>query len=184
MNHVVRCKPRAELRVRDARPEVRRSRVRRDGRQRIDRLRDGGNRIAVHQSRRRIGLAHIDPTHAVHIVRQTVRRAVGAALVARLDIEVALCDCKAAVDVVNVVVRRLTIAHEACICDLRLESRRASVRRNEGVRRFIDISDRVAVHESRRSGRGVGTELRRAARIDGGRVLRAVDACLAARTKR
>ena len=104
MNHVVRCKPRAELRVRDARPEVRRTRVRRDGRQRIDCLRDGGNRIAVRKSRRRIGLAHIDPARAVHIVRQTVRCAVGAALIARLDIEVALRDCKATVDVVDIVV--------------------------------------------------------------------------------
>ena len=164
-------------------PEVRRACIRRNGRRRVDRLRDGGNRITVHKSRRRVGRAHVDTARAVHIVCRFVGVAVDAALVAALDIEVALRDIEAAVHIVNVVIRCLARA-ESCIGNLRLESRRAGVRRNEGVRRFIDVGDRVAVHESRRRGRGIGAELRCAARVDGGRVLRAVDARLASRTKR
>ena len=83
----------------------------------------------------------------------------------------------------NVVIRCLARA-EACIGNLRLESRRTGVRRNEGIRRFLNVSDRVAVYEPRRGGRGIGAELRRAARIDGGTVLRSVDARLIPRTQR
>ena len=183
VNRVVGSQPRAERCARDRRLESRRPRIRRWRRQWIDRLRDGRNRIAIGETRRRILRAHVDAARAVHIRGERIVRTIGAALVSRLDKEVALRDVEAAVDVVDVVVRRRAHA-EGRARDLRLEPRRAGVRRDEGVRRFRDVGDRIAVHETRRPRRGVGAELRRAARIGRRAVLRTVDARLVARIER
>ena len=183
VNRVVGIQPRTERCARDPRPETCRSCIRRDGHRRINRLRDGRNRIAIGETRRRILRAHVDAACAVHIRGERIVRTIGAALVSRLDKEVALRDVEAAVDVGDVVVRRLARA-ETCPRDLRLETRRSRVRRDEGVRRLRDVGDRVAVHETRRTRRGVSAELRRAARIGRRAVLRTVDTRLVARMER
>ena len=183
VNRVVGSQPRTERCARNPCPETCRSCIRRWRRQWIDRLRDGGDRIAIGETRRRSLRAHVDAARAVHIRGERIVRTIGAALVSRLDKEVALRDVEAAVDVVDVVVRRLAHA-EGRARDLRLEPRRTRIRRDEGVRRLRDIGDRVAVHETRRRRRGIGAELRCAARIGRRAVLRTVDARLVARMER
>ena len=164
-------------------PEMRRARIRRDRSGRVDRLRNGGNPITVRKSRCSVRWAHIETARAVHILRRCVICTIGAALVARCDIEVALRDIKAAVDIADVVVRCLARA-EHCICDRGLEPRCSGIRRTHCIRCLRDIGNGVAVHQARGRGRGIRAELRRTARVDGGAVLRAVDARLVARTQR
>ena len=183
VNRVVGIQPRTERCARDPRPETCRSCIRRDGHRRINRLRDGRNRIAVCKPRRRRRRAYVNHRRTARIGCYAVLCAVRAGLISCINIEVALRDVEAAVDVGDVVVRRLAHA-EGRARDLRLETRRAGVRRDEGVRRFRDVGDRIAVHEARRPRRGVGAELRRAARIGRRAVLRTVDARLVARMER
>ena len=84
----------------------------------------------------------------------------------------------------NVVVRCLTIACEACICNLCLESALADIAANGSIRSLIDIRNRIAAYQSRRRRRGIRAELCRAARVDCGAVLRTVDARLVSCTQR
>ena len=178
---IVRRQSRAEDGAADLHLETCRARIRRDSRIRVDRLRDGGNRIAVDEAAR----LDAEGARAVHIGRRIVRRTVDAALVACSERQRTLRDAERAGGVGDRVVASRT-SGEVGAPDFRLEPRRARVRRDERVRvdRLRDVVDGIAVDEPRRRRRRTDVDLARAVHVVCRRVGIAVDAALVARRDR
>ena len=153
--------------------------VRRDGRTRINRLRDGRDRIAVDEVRARLDAEEI---RAVHIVCGAVRRTVDAALVARDERQGTLRDVEVSVNVGDVVivcctrreVRGARLCPKACRARIRRDGRRR-------VDRLRYIVDGVTIDESRRCGSRSDVDLRRVVDITRRRIGIAVSAALVAR---